>query len=41
MRIEAIWVMGENKDQEGNKDSDKIKPFVCLFTELEQKLQEL
>jgi hypothetical protein len=33
--------MGGNKDQEGNENSDKTEPFVCLFVELEQKLQEL
>jgi hypothetical protein len=41
MRIGAIWVMKENKDQEGDEDSNRTELFVCPFAKLEQKLQEL
>jgi hypothetical protein len=41
VRIEAIWVMEEDKNQKGNKNPDKTKPLICLFAELEQKLREL
>jgi hypothetical protein len=41
MRIEAIWVMEEDKDQKGDKNPDRTEPPVCLFAELEQKLREL
>jgi hypothetical protein len=41
MRIGAIWVMEENKDQKGNENSDRIEPFVCPFAKSEQKLREL